>query len=251
MAQVGKLGEVTLNQTESDKKALVEELLGIFQNPKLNELRKFEKVLWLLPSFWSMTTLAKLSFVHLEALAKFIVCNLIEEDVELTYAEEKTARVMSLVLHLAGVICTEDAFKDDKNNVQQKYRVKEACVSILSCWGCHPAINLQITRACIRMLANKVCNCDEQTSIYDHVCMEEIYWMFHILEKNLSKEITCLSHLDSPLGISRWPVVKEATETIIEIEKALFDIDNKFSKSFLFMSSWRKAKERLSLYFAC
>ena len=212
-----------------------------------SKLKAFEEMLMLLPSVWSNESLTKLSFVRLSGLAQGIRTALFEEEVELTYADPKSARIMSLVARLAELTCTKDAFhENEKPDLQQIQLVKDSSASILNILADHPTINLQIIHCCILRLM-------EVTAVnrnlhLDHLILEEIYWILHVLDSTLAKDNASLSH---PLTISRWPVVSEVTESIIIIQRSIQHPENRLNDYPFFMDKWQDILVRFNVYFTC
>ena len=216
-----------------------------------SRLRAFEEALWVLPSFWNTSTISELSFVHLEALASDIARRLLaRRDLDPTLADHdpRTGRITSLVRHLVGIICSRDPFEkepDEKDDVQQIHNVKESCVTILAkALGSHPPINLCIIRTVAKHLLEKV-----TTALWDdptppHVFLEDFYWILHLLEVTLERK--CLRECDT-LTPSMWQAVKDVTDTIVEVERVLLQLDNPLSNSILFMNQWDTVLRELSV----
>ncbi|QDZ22414.1 hypothetical protein HOP50_07g49540 [Chloropicon primus] len=209
------------------------------------KLRAFEEVLWLLPTYWNVPNLMELSIIHLEASARDIAEDLLQEKDDVSSTEAKTARIVSLILHLAGLVCSHDPFENEMDDVQQIHAVKESCVNILRALGTHPIINLQIIQCFVKqLLARATAALDSQTASH-HVFVEGFYWILHTLEMTLEKEMC----LDDPLTISKWSTVQDVTQNILQLEIALLDDNNALSRNILFMGKWKEILKRFSVYF--
>ena len=212
-----------------------------------SKLKAFEEIMLLLPSVWSDLSLTKLSFVRLDALALEITNILFHENIELTYADPKTARIMSLVSHLTEMVCSEDAFPNGKPNLQQMDLLRESSMSILAIMGRHPAINLQIVQSCVERLFSAATSPRNKNSL-DYTLLEELYWVLEILAVNLVKENASLAY---PLTIARWPVVRDVTDKIIQIQRALQSPQNRLNSFHHFMEKWRGVIKQFNIYFTC
>ena len=252
----------------SDKCQMVENLLEILHTsarpPPADEfagkdyheidqickMRAFEETLWLLPSFWQESSISELSFVHLEALARDITGDLLEKREDLSFDDPKTGRILSLVLHLTGLVCScypfdcnEGTMPDD---VQQIHSTKESCMAILQTLGRHPAINLYTLQSAVRHLLDRTSAALWDNPVPYHLFLEDFYWILHLLEVTLDNESARLS--DS-LAISKWQVVKDVTDNIIQVERILIQGDTQLSHNTLFMTKWKEIMKKVSAYF--
>jgi hypothetical protein len=212
-----------------------------------SKLKAFEEILLLLPSVWTDPSLTKLSLVRLDALALEITNILFEENIELTYADPKSARIMSLVSHMTEMICSEGAFQSGKPNLQQIDIVRESSMGILGVLGSHPTINLQIVQCCVDRLLKAATSPRNKNSL-DHILLEELYWVLEILEKNLVKENPSIAY---PLTMAKWPVVRDVTDNILQIQRAIQSPQNSLNGFHLFMDKWKDVIKRFNIYFTC